>query len=505
MTLMDAILLSLQKPSFWYACFIITYVFYLWSRRKQYVLSWQLAGPLAFPLIGNSYFVLDGGVSNVINKMHKAMRDHWSPCRMVRLWVGQSLHVFVGDASIAYQVNKIPHKPDFYKYLGGLYVSKGLVSNIDSHHWKLTRKLMQPSFSYQSIKSFTSLMHEKSLQSVRDFDKYATTGESFYIAKVVRYYPFETITKSYFDYDLKQNDRDYIESIMEDLKKMFKNRISLPIFKNLFVYWLVGLRQKENKVMKNLLGFVHNVIDSKKSKIDSGTNVKSEKNFVDTMLEKPDIYMDEVIQQAGTLIAASIDTTAFQLSALLLMLALHSEIQKNLYKEVIEVLGEDVTKPYTYEQLMSLDYLNRVFKECLRMFPAVPFTAKMIYEDMKVTADDGEYTIPAGTIMVIMQISIHNSPDYYDNPQVFNPDRWLPDQVSTRNPHCFLPFSNGPRNCIGQRYTTLGIKAFAVNMVRTFEILPSEQCPTMADVKIEVNTTLDFKHNCQIRLRRRNN
>ncbi|XP_026677913.1 probable cytochrome P450 313a2 [Diaphorina citri] len=77
MTLMDAILLSLQKPSFWYACFIITYVFYLWSRRKQYVLSWQLAGPLAFPLIGNSYLVLDGGVSNVINKMHKAMRDYW--------------------------------------------------------------------------------------------------------------------------------------------------------------------------------------------------------------------------------------------------------------------------------------------------------------------------------------------------------------------------------------------------------------------------------------------
>lgn len=72
-------------------------------------------------------------------------------------------------------------------------------------------------------------MHEKSLQSVRDFDKYATTGESFYIAKVVRYYPFETITKSYFDYDLKQNDRDYIESIMEDLKKMFKVNIDCKI------------------------------------------------------------------------------------------------------------------------------------------------------------------------------------------------------------------------------------------------------------------------------------
>lgn len=52
---------------------------------------------------------------------------------MVRLWVGQSLHVFVGDASIAYQVNKIPHKPDFYKYLGGLYVSKGETLRIETY------------------------------------------------------------------------------------------------------------------------------------------------------------------------------------------------------------------------------------------------------------------------------------------------------------------------------------------------------------------------------------
>lgn len=75
-------------------------------------------------------------------------------------------------------------------------------------------------------------------------------------------------------------------------------------------------------------------------------------------------------------------------------------ICSQVYKEISEVLGNDLTSCPTQEDLMKLTYLDRVLKESLRMCPAVPITARKITEDLKVTTKDGqEYELPAGNIV----------------------------------------------------------------------------------------------------------
>lgn len=98
---------------------------------------------------------------------------------------------------------------------------------------------------------------------------------------------------------------------------------------------------------------------------------------------------------------------------------------------------------------------------------------------------------------------IHRSPDYYENPLVFDPDRWLPEKVASRHPFCFLPFSNGPRNCIAGKYALLQMKTLLSTLLRHYEILPSDSIRSIEDVKVKIRLTLSIQEQCKIKLRLR--
>uniref|UniRef100_A0A8D9F3W7 Cytochrome P450 4g1 n=2 Tax=Cacopsylla melanoneura TaxID=428564 RepID=A0A8D9F3W7_9HEMI len=222
------------------------------------------------------------------------------------------------------------------------------------------------------------------------------------------------------------------------------------------------------------------------------------------MLLNPEVSMDELILQGATIITAGIDTTKSQNILLLLMLALHPDVQNNVYNELASILDEDITQVPSYEAVSSLNYLDRVIKETLRMFPVAPVLARQAYRELTVMADDGEYTIPAGTVLLTMVTDIHNNPHYYDNPHLFNPDRWLPDHHPYSNhAHCYLPFSNGPRNCLGYKYALLQMKLLIVNLVRSYEILPTETCQSLEDVRFDMSITLKLEDTCRVRFKTR--
>jgi len=65
----------------------------------------------------------------------------------------------------------------------------------------------------------------------------------------------------------------------------------------------------------------------------------------------------------------------------------------------------------------------------------------------------GQYTIPAGITIYIQKYSLHRHPECYPNPEEFNPDNFLPERVRERHPYAYIPFSAGPRNCIGMLRT----------------------------------------------------
>ncbi|XP_035764065.1 cytochrome P450 4B1-like, partial [Neolamprologus brichardi] len=130
------------------------------------------------------------------------------------------------------------------------------------------------------------------------------------------------------------------------------------------------------------------------------------------------------------------DTTASGLSFILYCLACNPEHQKICRKEIMEALHDKETMEW--EDLSKIPYTTMCIKEALRLYPPVPGIARKTTKT--VTFCDGR-TVPAGSVVGIGVFGIHRNASVWENPNVFDPLRFLPENIAKRSPHAFVPFS----------------------------------------------------------------
>ncbi|GFT72860.1 cytochrome P450 4V2 [Nephila pilipes] len=80
------------------------------------------------------------------------------------------------------------------------------------------------------------------------------------------------------------------------------------------------------------------------------------------------------------------------------------------------------------------------------------------------------HEVPSGSLCLILISEIHHDPDYYPEPEKFVPERFFPENSEGRHPYAYIPFSAGPRNCIGQKYGMMELKVVLANILRKFHI-----------------------------------
>lgn len=110
-----------------------------------------------------------------------------------------------------------------------------------------------------------------------------------------------------------------------------------------------------------------------------------------------------------------------------------------------------------------------VIKESLRLLPTIPFVAREVHEDV----DFNGKTIPAGAIVMVHILAAHRDPRHHAEPDAFEPERFAGERAGAMHPFSFLPFSGGPRNCIGQRYAMLQIKSVLATLLRALRVEPA--------------------------------
>lgn len=178
-------------------------------------------------------------------------------------------------------------------------------------------------------------------------------------------------------------------------------------------------------------------------------------------------------------------------------MACHPDIQERVYAEQKQIFG-DSKRPATFADTLQMNYLERVIFETLRMYPPVPVIAREVQEN--VTLVSKPYVVPAGATVVIGQFKIHRRPDIYKNPDVFNPDNFLPSVTQNRNYYGFIPFSAGPRSCVGRKYAILKLKILLSTIMRNFKI--SSSC-TEADFKLQADIILKRTDGFRISIEKR--
>lgn len=118
----------------------------------------------------------------------------------------------------------------------------------------------------------------------------------------------------------------------------------------------------------------------------------------------------------------------------------------------------------TIDKIKSLKFLECCVKEGLRLCPSVPFIGRRLHEDMDINGK----SVPKGTILFVYIYMLHRDPDVFPQPETFDPDRFMPENALGRHPFAFVPFSAGPRNCIGQRFAMSELKIVLAYLLRYF-------------------------------------
>jgi len=185
---------------------------------------------------------------------------------------------------------------------------------------------------------------------------------------------------------------------------------------------------------------------------------------------------DEVMTQ----LLAGHDTTASALTWTWYLLSQHPEVEAKLNEELETVLSG---RAPTLADLPRLCYTEQVTLEAMRLYPPVWEMSRTAKEDCEL----GGYHISAGSTVFFSQWVMHRHPRYFDNPEVFYPDRWA-DNLRKRLPtYVYLPFGGGPHICIGQNVAQMEMVLVLATIVQRFRMMLQK------DQKVELELSLTLR------------
>ncbi|XP_016957028.1 probable cytochrome P450 6a14 [Drosophila biarmipes] len=185
------------------------------------------------------------------------------------------------------------------------------------------------------------------------------------------------------------------------------------------------------------------------------------------------LTLEQMAAQAFVFFVAGFETSSSTMSFCLYELALQPEIQQRVRDEIESVLVNVEGEKLTYDALAQMSYLDQVVAETLRKHPLLPHLIRECNQEYLVPNTD--IVLDKGVNALIPVHNIHHDPEIYPEPEKFDPSRFDPDEVKSRHPMAYLPFGDGPRNCIGLRFGKVQAKVGLVSLLRRFKFSVSNR------------------------------
>ncbi|KAK7601298.1 hypothetical protein V9T40_008739 [Parthenolecanium corni] len=508
------------------------YIYYRISKRRMFELLSKIDGPSGLPLVGNALeFVGDPHTTFKILYERSFEFEHGTP---VKIWIGPRAVVFLTDPRDVevilgshVHIDKSPDYRLFEPWLGdGLLISTG-------EKWRAHRKLIAPTFHLNVLKSFINIFNKNSRSIVekmgkngsKDFDVHEYMGEA----------TVEILLETAMGVDKGTQDREaneYVVSVMKmcDILHMRHRQVW---FRPEIIFQFTKYAKAQERFLQIIHGLTNKILQAKKSdylkkkqlaasEAESEVSKKQEKEKAQVKLEenksqKPEItegvgvsygqsvglkddldvdddvgekkrqaFLDlliesaengtvltdkEVREQVDTIMFEGHDTTSAGSSFFLCLMGSHQDIQDKVYEE-LESIFKGSDRPCTFQDTLEMKYLERCLMETLRMYPPVPMIARQVKEE--VTLPSTGAILPADCTVIIGTFKLHRNPKIYPNPEKFNPDNFLPENSANRHYYSYVPFSAGPRSCVGRKYAVLKLKVLLSTILRKFRVVANK-------------------------------
>ncbi|XP_054706474.1 cytochrome P450 4c3-like [Uloborus diversus] len=356
------------------------------------------------------------------------------------------------------------------------WLGLGLLTSHGSK-WKTRRRLLTPTLHFRILENYMGVFHNQSMILIEKI-KSISNEDWIDIKPHIILCTLDIVCETVMGVSIGAQ-----KGSNSDLGGLFTERIVHPWLQSDFIFQFSRTGRDFAKDIKILHDFTEKVIKEKKEKLlkersianknenkDEGYFGKKRETFMDLLLnlhiDGESLSEEDIREEVDTFMFEGHDTTAMGIIFALYCIGLHPHVQEKIDAELHDIFGSDKNRQATQDELRNMKYLECVLKESQRLFPSVPMIGRHLNEDINF---DG-YTIPKGTTLHLNFYVLHRNPEVFPNPEKFDPDRFLPENSLNRHPYAYIPFSAGPRNCIGQKFAMLEEKIIISNILRNFEV-----------------------------------
>ncbi|SIE95249.1 cytochrome P450 [Mycobacteroides abscessus] len=307
---------------------------------------------------------------------------------------------------------------------------------LEGREWKRVRSAFNPYFGERALAQATPLMMEGITERVDAWSRHVHSGELVDLEHELGAVVMDGLMRSMFKVRLRPAEIDHAVDGARRYGVYVISRVAMHFLPR----WLPNpLRRSGEEAKAELFGILDRFVQERAGCPSTGTP-----DLVDTLLALefdgcPQIRERRRRSEAAGLVFAGFETTAAALAWTIALLCRNPIALGKAYAEV-DALGG---KTLAYDDLENLKYLRACFDEAQR-FQAAPANVRTAIEDDEV----GGYFIPRGSQVIITQYALQRDPRFWNEPERFNPDRFLTDKI---NRNTFLPFSIRPRKCMGTR------------------------------------------------------
>ncbi|CAG4966752.1 unnamed protein product [Colias eurytheme] len=468
----------------WSLILVVVIIFFTWcinaTSRKARLMS-RLPGPKGWPIVGTAFQFLVSPEEVFIKlreeyKNYKSLTSYYSfGFGYINIYDPEDIETILSASR--FNDKQIPYT-FFRSWLGeGLLISNG-------SKWHQRRKLLTSAFHFNILKKYTSSFIEYTENLLKKIEN-ETSNEQTDVRPLLSNATLRIMCQTAMGISMDQvaesEKRKYFEAI-HTVGECIVRRLCRIWYYSSFVYNRTSLGKAEAKALVNLHAFTNKVIRERKAYLEDknilemtdseeiyGGN-KGRLAMLDLLLQSEkegNIDLDGIREEVDTFMFEGHDTTAMALSFFVMRIASEPEIQEKMYEELKTIFQGSDRLP-TMDDLNDMKYLECCIKESLRLYPSVPFIARYLNEDVVLSG----YTVPKDVACHIHIYDLHHREDIYPDAEKFIPERFLPENVVKRHRYAYLPFSAGPRNCIGQKFAFLEMKTVISGLLRKFKIEP---------------------------------
>ncbi|MDQ3804531.1 MAG: cytochrome P450 [Acidobacteriota bacterium] len=311
------------------------------------------------------------------------------------------------------------------------FLGEGLVISEGDYH-RSQRRLIQPAFHRRHVAGHAALMVE---HAARWRERWSH-GQRVDVAREMRLLTLEIMSRLLFGVESEAE----AEEIGEAVTLIFTQfrPFGMPLARLLNA--LPHARRVE-RAKSRLDAIIYRRIAERRAGARGGADLLG--MLLEMEGEGGPLTDTQVRDEVLTLFLAGHESVANSLMWTWYLVSQHPDVEARLHEEVDAVLGPRLP---TADDVPRLRYTEMVLAESMRLYPPSWTLARFVTGDWRV----GGYILPAGSVVIMSQYTMHRHPRYFRDPSRFDPERWTPEARAARPPFTYFPFGGGPRRCIGE-------------------------------------------------------